>query len=599
VSSGAGRDGFARTWPWWVLVAAAALFPFVAGSDYIFFKAGMVGIYILVAIGFNLLYGVSGQVSLGHGAILGVGAYVTGVLMAKYAWGFYPAAIAAIAAGVVVGVILGLPALRLSTWYFALITLGFSQVVVGLVEHFKDLTGGHGGLVGIPILLMPDQLYVLVLACIVVGLTLYRTISHSRLGRGLLAVKEAGEAGAVSGVPAKSLKLFAFAVSGAFAGAGGALFAAEQQVLTPPQFGVELSIFFIVVLVAGGTGRWLGPVIGSLAFFAVPELLTSLEEWRVVIYGAALLAFMAFAPDGIMGAGDALVARVRRRVRRPAAAEPAPPPGALVDVGRVALPGRDDKELQGAGLVVDAVTIRFGGIAALDGASLAVRPGGIHALVGPNGSGKTTLLNVITGIYVPDAGTVTLDGRELTGNVPWRIARMGVSRTFQTPRLLKELSVRENVLLGGYPAEHATAPEVVGRLPRARRDAKLLRARADALLEALELPIDPEAVAGELPHGRQRLVEIARALMAEPGVLLLDEPAAGLAAEELESLDRVIRELSTAGLTVLLVEHHIGWVRSICDSATVLDQGGVVTDGTPEEVFGHARVRETYLGVMG
>jgi ABC-type branched-subunit amino acid transport system ATPase component len=140
---------------------------------------------------------------------------------------------------------------------------------------------------------------------------------------------------------------------------------------------------------------------------------------------------------------------------------------------------------------------------------------------------------------------------------------------------------------------------VIARLPRARRDAKLLRARADALVSALGLPIDPEAPAGELPHGRQRLVEIARALMAEPGVLLLDEPAAGLSADELESLDRVIRDLSAAGLTVLLVEHHIGWVRSICDSATVLDQGRVVTDGTPEEVFGHARVRETYLGVMG
>ncbi|MDA0160349.1 branched-chain amino acid ABC transporter ATP-binding protein/permease [Solirubrobacter ginsenosidimutans] len=594
-SSSAGRDGFARTWPWWVLVAAAALFPFIAGSDYIFFKAGMVGIYILVAIGFNLLYGIGGQVSLGHGAILGVGAYVTGVLMAKYAWGFYPAGVAAIVAGALVGVILGLPALRLSTWYFALITLGFSQVVVGLVEHFKDLTGGHGGLVGIPILLMPDQLYVIVLICIVAGLTLYRTITHSRLGRGLLAGKEAGEAGAISGVPAKGLKLFAFALSGAFAGAGGALFAAEQQVLTPPQFGVELSIFFIVVVVAGGTGRWLGPVIGSLAFFALPELLTSLEEWRVVIYGAALLAFMAFAPDGIMGAGDALIERIRRRTRKPRVIPPREP----VDVGKVALPGRDDKELQGAGLVVDGVTIRFGGIAALDGASLAVRPGGIHALVGPNGSGKTTLLNVITGIYVPDEGRVTLDARELTGNVPWRIARMGVSRTFQTPRLLKELSVRENILLGGYPVEHASTPEVIARLPRARRDAKLLRARADALLSALGLPIDPEAPAGELPHGRQRLVEIARALMAEPGVLLLDEPAAGLSADELESLDHVIRDLSAAGLTVLLVEHHIGWVRSICDSATVLDQGRVVTDGTPEEVFGHARVRETYLGVMG
>jgi ABC-type branched-subunit amino acid transport system ATPase component/ABC-type branched-subunit amino acid transport system permease subunit len=595
VSDGAGRDGFARTWPWWVLIAAAAIFPFVAGSDYIFFKAGMVGIYVLVGIGFNLLYGIGGQVSLGHGAILGVGAYTTGILMAKSGWGFYPAAIAAICSGALVGVILGLPALRLSTWYFALITLGFSQVVVGLVEHFRDLTGGHGGLVGIPILQMPDQLYVIVLVCIAIGLTLYRTITHSRIGRGLLAVKEAGEAGAVSGVPAKGLKLSAFALSGAFAGLGGALFAAEQQVLTPPQFGVELSIFFIVVLVAGGTGRWLGPVIGALAFFAVPELLTGLEEWRVVIYGAALLAFMAFAPDGIMGAGDALIERIRRRTRKPRTLAPAP----MIDVGKVALPGRDGKELQGSGLVVDAVTIRFGGIAALDGASLAVRPGGIHALVGPNGSGKTTLLNVITGIYVPNEGSVTLDGRELTGNVPWRIARMGVSRTFQTPRLLRELSVRENVLLGGYPVEHASAPELVARLPRARRDAKLLRERADALLSALGLPIDPEAPAGELPHGRQRLVEIARALMAEPGVLLLDEPAAGLSAEELESLDRVIRDLSAAGLTVLLVEHHIGWVRSICDSATVLDQGRVVTDGTPEDVFGHAQVRETYLGVMG
>jgi branched-chain amino acid transport system ATP-binding protein/branched-chain amino acid transport system permease protein len=600
------RDSFGSTWFWWLVLAVAVLYPMISNTTYIFFVAGGVGIYSIVGIGMNLLYGLGGQVSLGQGAIVAVGAYVAGGLIVHRGWGMWPALIVGLLAGAVTGIVMGLPSLRLSTWYFALTTLAFGGVVVGLVNHFRSLTGGADGLVGIVVPMSSKQLFYLVVAINAVGLVLYRTFAQSRLGRGLIAIKEGGEAGTVSGVRATYIKLIAFGISGAYAGVGGALFAFEQQVISPDQFTTYFSIFFIVIIVAGGLGRWLGPVIGALAFFAIPEFLTSLAEWRMVIYGVALLAFMAFAPEGIMGAVETAWRRVRRRssAAEPAArADLALDPEAVVSdsAARIAAllkrrAAPDGNPSSGA-LVVDGVAVAFGGVKALQGVSLQLEPGRVYGLVGPNGSGKTTLLNVITGIYVPSSGTVSLDETMLTGTAPAKLAKLGIGRTFQTPRLLKDLSAWENVMLGSYSGEKATAAEVLARLPRNRRESKVLGQRANDLLEALGLADRAGARAGDLPHGHQRMIEIARALMVEPRLLLLDEPAAGLSADELEVLDRLVRNLGGGGVTVLVVEHHIGWVREVCAHVTVLDQGTVVTSGDPEAVFSDRRVRETYLGV--
>ncbi|HUZ25992.1 MAG TPA: branched-chain amino acid ABC transporter ATP-binding protein/permease [Streptosporangiaceae bacterium] len=607
----AAAEAWSRTWPWWVVVVLAGIaLPVASGTSYAYFEAAGVGIYALVGIGMNLLYGLGGQASLGQGGIVAIGAYGAGMLIVHVGWGLWPAAIAATLIGMVTGIVMGLPALRLSTWYFALASLAFSAAVVGIIDYWQNATGGVNGLVGIGENVSSQDLYWVVLVINALGLLLYSTFANSRLGRGLIAVKAGGEAATISGVRIVRLKLTVFAVSGAYAGAAGAIFAIAQQVISPSDFTSDFSIFFIVIVVAGGAGRLLGPVVGAMVFFAVPDLLTSLQSWREVIYGGVLLAFMAFAPDGIMGALERVAAAVWparwKLPGRPGTAGPAAAGGRASELPRIAADRRtsiaDVVRVPGAGksgrLVVDQVTMAFGGLHALEDVSMVLEPGSINGLVGPNGSGKTTLLNVITSLYIPSRGRVSLGDTLLTGTPPARLASLGVARTFQTPRLLPELSVWENVMLGGSSVERATTAEILLRLPRARREARELGQRAVELLRPLGLAGRAGQRAGDLPHGHQRMVEIARALMAHPRLLLLDEPAAGLSSEELGLLHELVRQLSGSGMTILIVEHHIGWIRDVCQAVTVLDRGKIVLSGEPDDVFADARVRQTYLGVV-
>jgi ABC-type branched-subunit amino acid transport system ATPase component len=240
---------------------------------------------------------------------------------------------------------------------------------------------------------------------------------------------------------------------------------------------------------------------------------------------------------------------------------------------------------------------QFGGVRALDGVSLAVRPGSIHAIVGPNGSGKTTLLNMISGFYPATGGTIALGGAEVTGRGPTAIARMGVQRTFQTPKLLGELTVLENVRFGGYVREQASGLEIALRLPRARRVSATLDAEALRWLALVGLAGRAHERAALLPHGQQRLVEIARALIGQPKLLLLDEPAAGLSMGELDELADLMRAIRQMGTTLIMVEHHIELVADVADSVTVLDQGRILAEGTADEVFGSAAVMQAYTGV--
>jgi ABC-type branched-subunit amino acid transport system ATPase component len=235
-------------------------------------------------------------------------------------------------------------------------------------------------------------------------------------------------------------------------------------------------------------------------------------------------------------------------------------------------------------------------VRALDGVALDVRPGSIHVIVGPNGSGKTTLLNMISGFYPPTAGSIKLDRTEITGRGPTSIARMRVQRTFQTPKLLGELTLLENVRFGGYVREQATGLELALRLPRARREAEALDAEALRWLALVGLAGRAHERAAGLPHGQQRLVEIARALIGQPKLLLLDEPAAGLSMGELDELGDLMRAIREMGTTLIMVEHHIELVADVADAVTVLDQGRILAEGTAEEVFNSAEVVRAYTG---
>lgn len=594
------------SWSRLLLVAAAlvvvATLPQMTGDSYHTYLLTTVGIYAVVAMGLNLLFGYTGQVSLGHGALVAVGAYTAAILMTESGWSFWPAAIAAAGVAGVVGSVMALPALRLSSWHVALITLFFALVTRSVLVELEGLTGGWSGILGVPrpaiggTDLTDTQLLWIVIGLNVVVFLALRNLVRSRLGAAMLAVRDAPEAGRTVGVRIVRIKLFAFAASAALAGLGGALLTAQEGSVTPDLFPIDFSIFFLIVVIIGGAGRLAGPLIGTLVFFAVPELLTGLAEWRGLVYGLALMALMVFAPTGVVGLWDRFRSTLSWR-RASASGATAP----LADAEIHADPTVDLRlpPSEPSALRVTGVTKAFGGVQALDGAELDVEPGSVHVIVGPNGSGKTTLLNAITGFVVPDDGSILLDGHELRGQRAEAIARSGVARTFQTARLLPEASALENVLLGAYSRERATGIELVVHAPRAVRERAQLRREAEDLLAFVGLGDRAETPASDLPHGGQRLLEVARALLARPRLLLMDEPAAGLSLTELEALGRLIGRIRASGVTVLLVEHHVELVAEVADRVTVLDRGRVLVSGPPETALADARVVEAYLGRQG
>lgn len=553
-------------------------------SNFLLYLATQAGVYMIVALALNLLMGYAGQVSLGHGALVAIGAYATAILMIDAHFSFWLAAPAAMVITSIAGALMALPAFRLTTWYFALITLSFAGVVEELLGEWSGLTRGFDGIIGIP---PPEAfgykfglggIYVLVVGAIIVQFWLIRNLVRSRLGRAMIAIRDNPHAATASGVSLVSLKLFAFVVSASMAGLGGAFFAVQKTVLTTEDFSADFSIFFLLIVVVGGAGRLWGPVVGTLAFFLVPQLLGALQSWRILVYGVALLILMLFAPRGIVGQIERMF---RRRVR------PINPPAGDVS---------EHARVQGAALEIADVHKNFGGVIALDGARALANPGAVHAIVGPNGSGKTTLLNIICGYYSASAGAIRLGGRDLLGLRPHAIARLGVGRTFQTPKLLNHETVLDNVLLGAFPRERASALEIALRLPRARAEARASRADALRYLEFVGLAERASALAGETPHGQQRLLEIARALVGRPKVLLLDEPAAGLSLSELDRLGKLVRAIAENGATVVIVEHHLELVADICHSVTVLERGSVLAEGTPARVFANPEVVAAYVG---
>ncbi|MDF3074582.1 MAG: transporter, partial [Alphaproteobacteria bacterium] len=487
-----------------IVVLALACFPLLIKSQYQLFIATQVGVYLMVAIGLNFLTGFGGQASIGHGALMAIGAYTAAILMVDHLWSFWPAAGAGMVLTALGGALMALPAFRVSTWYFALITLGFAHVVSGMLVEWGGLTHSFDGIVGIPMpslfgaSLGPRGLFWLVAGLNVIAFIIVRNLVRSRIGRGLIAVRDNPAAAMASGVSLVGVKMFAFVFSAVLAGLAGALFAVQKTVITPDDFTAEFSIFFLVVVVLGGAGRLWGPIIGTLVFFVVPEFLEALQGWRLLVYGVVLLALMRFAPSGLVGAIDDLWQRSRssRRVLSPV----------MAFATQTDLPVSNP-----AALDISGLSKRFGGVAALSDVSIAIRAGSVHAIVGPNGSGKTTLLNLVSGYYKADAGSALLDGNGLLGRSPVAISRRGIGRTFQTPKLLPDLTVIENAMLGGYAFERASLIEVALRLPRHLTEARRQRRQAAHYLRFVGLENRLLDKAGDLPHGQQRLAEIARA----------------------------------------------------------------------------------------
>ena len=568
--------------------AAAVFIPFFS-NDYWVLIATRAAIYWVLVSGLNLMIGFAGQLAIGYVALLTLGAYTASVLAAGNVTPPvhpYAALVCAAIAGAVFGLIVGLPALRLRTFYFAISTLGFATIVTQIALAWQSVTGGGIGLPG-PEMPAPFNThwgfyyFCLALAAFCTWITF--NIAHSRFGRALIAVRDADVMAEASGISKPRLLSTIFVFCGALAAVAGGLFATLQTYITPDAFTFDLSVLFFIAVLIGGRGSILGPLIGTIVLTLLPEFAAPLAAWSTFLYAALLLVIVLAAPGGIAALLDF---QSRKPLESNRAIVPQP---ALLDdlLGKQGVRGD---------IALKDVVLSFGGVRAIDGASVDVRPGQIHGLIGPNGSGKTTILNVISGYYRPEAGTVTLSDKPLEAGRPVARADHGIARTFQTPRIVGEATVLENVMIGGTIKGHASFAEALLQLPRQIKEERMLRARAAEALRAVGLEGLGHVRADRLQHSELRFIEIARALMAGPQFLLLDEPAAGLAADEILRLGQLIKEIARRGTGVLLVEHHADLIFDICDHVTVLNLGRVLASGTPAEIRVHKEVVSAYLG---
>lgn len=585
-----------------ILACALALLalPLVVSGSFFKFLLILVFIYTIVSIGMNLLIGYAGQFSLGHAGLMAIGAYVS--TLVSMALPKYPALvliggnvwigmIAGVIAAGIAGAALAFPVLRLKGPYLAMVTVAFGWIVWKVALTWTSVTGGDLGITAIPrprfaghIFNITDYYY-LAGGFAAVALLLQRNLVFSDFGRKLRALKSNEAALASVGVDVHREKVVVFVISAMFAGLGGALFAHLQNFINPDNFQFVNSVFFLLTILFGGPGTLSGPLFGATLLTLVPELLHGAEQYRLLIFSVIILVTLFYLPHGVAG-----LLPTFGRATVPA---PARTPG---DAPATGLASLAEANVRTHVVSVRGVGKSFGGIVALNDVDLVIAPGAVHALIGPNGAGKTTLVNIVSGAYRPDRGTIEIQGEATRLTSLHEAARRGIARTFQTIKLFSGMTAREHVMVGCEMQSGAGLFSALFCTRRSRAEERRRRTVADELLALVGLEAFADAAADSLAYGHRRLLEVARALATRPQLLLLDEPAAGLVAGEIEMLARVIEQLRASGLAVLLVEHHMDLVTAVSDTITVLDYGRVISRGDVESVQSDPLVIEAYLG---
>jgi branched-chain amino acid transport system permease protein len=572
-------------------VVAVAL-PYLV-NGYLIYVVDIAIIFMFLALGLCLSLGIAGQINLGQVAFFGVGAYACGILTVKAGMNFWVAAVLAVVVAVLAGLLVGIPALRVQSHYLGIVTLGLSLAFTAFVGNLS-IAGQAEGLLGLPVpplggvdLTSHYLYYYLEVAALAVFAPFAYFVVFSRFGRRLRAMRDDNLAAASTGVEVPLARMFTFALAGFFGGIAGVLYAGLVRYVSPPSFNIDTMFLLLAMVIIGGRFSLTGTLAGVVLLTVVREELSDYATYAQFVYGALIVVMVVFAPTGLAGAPRRIVQRLSRgSTAAGGGTGPFVPPPA----GRRVVSG------DGAALEVEGLSKRFRGLKALDDVTVRVEAGAIHGIVGPNGSGKTTLFNTVSGLYTVSGGRVRVFGRDVTDAKAYRLSHLGVARTFQNLRLFGRLTVRDNILVALDRSRLWWSWRYIVWPVGVWRGELELRRRAEELLVEYGLEAVADTLPGELPYGTQRRVEIARAMAAAPRLLLLDEPAAGLNQQETNQLAEIARSVRDRGTTVVLIEHNMGLVMSLCDRVTVLANGSVIADDVPEVVANDPAVITAYLG---
>ena len=559
-----------------VAMAAVGLAATVKTDAYVANILMQAATYAIAVFGLSIVLGLCGQINLAQAAFFAIGAYSVALGTVDYHLPFWPCLILGMAVAFAAGAGLGLSTLRLGGHYLAMVTISFQQILTVVLINAIGVTHGPDGVgsIGRPAGFASSQSFLALAVAIMAasGYFVWR-LSHSRLGRAMRAVRDNELAASAVGIDVFGAKWLAFALCALLGGLGGGLFAGGFSYVSPDQFAFSDSIVLLTMALLGGVASPVGSAIGTGLLILIPEwlrFLKSVPGLYLAIYGAAVILIVIFMPDGIWGFVGRLL-----RPRPREATEPAEP---------LVLRPADS----GADIVLEVAGLskHFGGLKAVDGVGFTVRRGEVHALIGPNGSGKTTTLNVVTGLYRATRGAVIVDGVDVTALAPHKRCIAGLARTFQNIRLFRSMSALENVVIG---AEREGNALVTGG-----HDA--LERRARSALAFVGLDARRHETIPSFSYGHQRLIEIARALAANPTVLLLDEPAAGLNSSEKKALHDLLDRIAAQGLTILIIDHDMTLIAGVAKRLTVLNFGKRIADGETADVLREPDVVTAYLG---